>query len=217
MSKTWTMMQRLQAKSDKHLEFEYMGKAEYEFGTASAALGVFTTDLPVPKETIPTNIVLTRETTPLNDMTGPRRRETKKAYAERLKDYDHIEAMLDGQPLLLRYVPGITASEGLDEVMKMTGFENVINPGGLMTRDTHAWLTIAPVVGILYHPSQEERVNLWLDRLSGLRADKEPDAEVRARTALTKVQTLTGHGEHEAVDLEAVKSVMQSLSDTLRP
>lgn len=207
---THTLFQRLEAHAGIGLNFEYMGAAEYEFGSAHAALNLLVEDLGIPHEVIDTNIIPVRADSPMSDIDhGPRRRETKKAFNARAAEYGHVEAMLDGQPLRLRHIPSLNRPEEFETLMGLKSTEEIYNKGGLWRRDTLAWLSLYPVPGILYHPSQEDKIEPFLDAIRALRAEKEPDADKRAIAALTKM----ADGRSDSVDLNAVKAARQKLVD----
>lgn len=211
----WTLFQGLEKDSEMGLRFEYMGAAEYEFGSAVSALRVMATDLPAPKETITTSIVIKKDDTPLAYMTGPRRNQTQKAYKADLAKLNNIQEMLDGQPLLFRHVPGLSPVEGMEAIQSLTDLsrEQVNNKNGMMRANTEAWLTLYPVVGILYHPSKEELVNTFVEKYTALAAEQLPDPTERARVALKNLR----ENLSDSFDRDGYVTAIAALDDTPRP
>ena len=187
-NRTHTLFQRLSKSYGKlPLDFDYMGKAEYEFGTAHAALNALVNDLGAPQVVTETQIVLQQKDFYGYDSLvkrGPRRGQSKKAHAQELAERAETTALLDGAPLRLRHIPALNDEDDADAVFSAKDIEAFNNAGGFCRDDTLAWLCIHPVVGILYHPSQEETVDLFLEKVKELRAEKTPDASERANAAL---------------------------------
>lgn len=169
--KTHTLMQRLVGDDRIGLEFDYMGASEYEFGSAHAALGVMANDFGIPHEVRETGIILCQSDFPMG------------ARTEMTED---MAVLMDGRPLVFRYVPGVSCPEGIDRLLSLTGTGSVMNKGGFMRRDTLAWLVLDPAIGVLYHPSQEATVIRFLDAMRASRETKNPDRRARLTEALGK-------------------------------
>lgn len=216
--KVHTLFQRLNPAQDG-LNFDYMGAAEYEFGAAHIALDLLVNDLGAPHEVVETGIVLTREDSPFR-FQGPIdkksyswRRLSKHQKEREIEQRERVETLLDGHPLLLRHVPAITDAEGLADLLSVSRFEDLLNKGVMWRPDTQAWLGLSPVVGILYHPTREGEVNAFLERILGVRREKNPDDLARAEAALTRALSGQGRG----VDNDGARTVLDAIRSQGEP
>lgn len=220
MNHIYTLFQRLAPDIDLGLNFDYMGAAEYEFGSAHAALNVIAVDLGLPKETLTTKIVLGENDAPF----GSLRPIDKKSYSWKRLDRrqkereierrESVSSMLDGQPLLFRHVPVISDEGGLGKIVSAENFQGFFNKGAIFTQNTQAWLTLSPAPGILYHPSRESLVNTFLEKIAELRREKVPDeTELRDMVLKDAVANLRG-----AVNMDQVLELRKTLrNDTEYP
>lgn len=216
--KVYTLFQRLNA-TENGLNFDYMGAAEYEFGASHGALNLLVNDLGAPHEVVETGIVLTREDSPLR-FQGPIdkksyswKRLSKHQKEREIEERATVEALLDGQPLLLRHVPAITDENRLDDLLAVKNLDGLLNKGGMWRADTQAWLGLSPVVGILYHPSKAADVDAFLDRILAVRREKEPDDLVRAQTALKNALPPNGY----PINTDGVRALLNDLRAQVGP
>lgn len=210
----WSMFQRLGKSSETHLASEYMGKAEYEFGAAHAGLYAMCVDIGAKHEIIETNIRMTEKDMPFGYKMikeGPKARQTKKEWRKELAEFEPQTAMTDGQPLLLRYMPEIAKEEDFADFIKAEGLDDFNNAGGMIRRDTRAWLCLSPVVGILYHPTQEKAVEQYIETLTNRYADSIPDPEERKASALGK---LSQQREFISIDGAKLRDLKERSPDT---
>lgn len=210
--KIYTLFQRLNP-TDKGLNFDYMGSAEYEFGASHLALNLLVNDLGAPHEVIETNIVLTREDSPFRFPIDKKayswKRLTKHEKEREIEERAQVETLLDGQPLLLRHVPAITDRDGLADLLAVKKLDGLINKGGMWREETQAWLGLSPVVSLLYHPSRGGEVDAFLERILAVRREKEPDDLVRAEMALMKAAS--GSGAGVAIDKEGALKLVDAI------
>lgn len=190
-TKTATLFHRLKSDGDD-LGFDYMGAAEYEFGTSHNALDVLVNDIGHDHLVTETGIVLSEEDAPLwasspvdKKSYGWRRMSKRERDAE-IERRDEVTSVLDGSALLFRHIPGVSEEDDVRTIVSARNLGAFRNKGTLWTSDTRAWMTIFPVVGFLYHPKNEHLVNSFVERIRALRAEKNPDADERAEEALRR-------------------------------
>lgn len=212
----YSTFQRLgKSSDDAGMASEYMGSAEYEFGSAHAALYAMCVDIGAPKETVETNIKITQKDMSFGYqslMRGPRNRQTQKDWKREVKELSELTDMTDGQNLLFRHIPEIAHEQNFKQFMQVTAMSDFNNKGGMFRNETRAWLCLNPVMGILYHPSQERAVDKYVDFLSQKYADERPDPAERSEVALKKLREQRGFVSFDGRRLMEIKNDSASLS-----
>ena len=157
------MMRLVRCDGPGALMFDRMCLEEYEPANVQPALDLLLCDGVVPVVDVPTSFAFSGA-----DFAGqmPTDREREAIVPESAAAADasfaDLSRMDDGQKIRFIHAPTFCDQSDLEDFLAVKGVSDLEVKGGMISRDVRAWLVIAPVVGILYHPAFEGDVHTFI-------------------------------------------------------